>query len=694
MKRFTILVFILSALNIFAQLEWEYIDVPNDMPVRDIIMDDEGSLYSCFLGISKSTDGGSTWKSKNRFEFLGEQAEFIDVQTLFSSIFKTSNGTLLASLGYGDLFFRSTNDGELWLAVLDGPQGVNNFVEDNEGILYALTDYVTFSSQDMGLTWNEITELIDVESPDNSKIALGPDGSVFVPVSDGYFRKKPGGIFEKYNVGFEDVPVTCFYFNEGKIYLCADDNYGMYVSNDDGGNWEKIEAFDNKSINNMVITDDGRVIAMSDDGIIYSDDGKTQGFYEEFVDSDYYMLKKIGSRIYMSGFGLYFSDDNGRTWERNYSDYAPSIALFCHAFKSFPAITLTPKGMYKKAGNDWIEFNKQLRPDDQGSFHFDFFDNYYVTDDELLKSTNGGESFESLGYLSWTDYYDIAFANDGSIYMRTVDDRITFSEDFGESFNIFVDMNEIAPEDYIETVVTGLNGELLVGGFFNFYLTLDKGITWETISLPDELEYFYGIEGIINSKTILLSASNAGLFKSNDGGQTWNPAYSGITPPIEGFSDYPEINKMIYVNGTVYIASDWGFFYSEDFGQNWNKIQFDGKSAWGITILHSNDGRIYAMTSRGVYRTIRQFTDVEESEEKSTFSIYPNPADEQITVKISNALPGTIINLYDNTGRLLRTQEINTQTTEIPVSGLTPGMYYVGIKNGAETKFRKVAIVR
>ncbi|XZF16475.1 T9SS type A sorting domain-containing protein [Chitinophagaceae bacterium MMS25-I14] len=71
--------------------------------------------------------------------------------------------------------------------------------------------------------------------------------------------------------------------------------------------------------------------------------------------------------------------------------------------------------------------------------------------------------------------------------------------------------------------------------------------------------------------------------------------------------------------------------------------------------------------------------------------IYPNPATQKLTVR--NAMPGTLLAVYDVNGRLILQQQLQLPAEFIEVSQLSPGMYFIRMISSegkqAQTKFIK-----
>jgi regulation of enolase protein 1 (concanavalin A-like superfamily) len=61
--------------------------------------------------------------------------------------------------------------------------------------------------------------------------------------------------------------------------------------------------------------------------------------------------------------------------------------------------------------------------------------------------------------------------------------------------------------------------------------------------------------------------------------------------------------------------------------------------------------------------------------------VYPNPVIEEANMQVSGVEAGSVIKMYDQNGKLVRTFLVNRTSEVIPVRGLPAGMYYLQIKN-------------
>ncbi len=80
------------------------------------------------------------------------------------------------------------------------------------------------------------------------------------------------------------------------------------------------------------------------------------------------------------------------------------------------------------------------------------------------------------------------------------------------------------------------------------------------------------------------------------------------------------------------------------------------------------------------------------TENEMVFSVYPNPASDEITV--SSSLTEGTITLSDVAGKLVKTTSLSGLSTSLNTVGLNNGVYYVTVSNGTTTSTEKVVIKR
>lgn len=64
-----------------------------------------------------------------------------------------------------------------------------------------------------------------------------------------------------------------------------------------------------------------------------------------------------------------------------------------------------------------------------------------------------------------------------------------------------------------------------------------------------------------------------------------------------------------------------------------------------------------------------------------SFTIYPNPASEFITIETSEFNSGTSIQIMDLTGKIIKSESLQSNTQQLDVSHLSKGLYFIKIQN-------------
>jgi photosystem II stability/assembly factor-like uncharacterized protein len=146
------------------------------------------------------------------------------------------------------------------------------------------------------------------------------------------------------------------------------------------------------------------------------------------------------------------------------------------------------------------------------------------------------------------------------------------------------------------------------------YKTLDGGITWDRIeSFPmfrmADVMYDPEDPNIVIATTIFDGRvdTQSGIWRSTDGGATWaraNVAYE-CTDAVHAYKI--DIPKGVDVHHKVFVANRCGIAYSNDSGETWQNLDpagGDGRSFSDVAVVRRGPDqvRVYAAGSGGIYR--------------------------------------------------------------------------------------------
>jgi hypothetical protein len=84
------------------------------------------------------------------------------------------------------------------------------------------------------------------------------------------------------------------------------------------------------------------------------------------------------------------------------------------------------------------------------------------------------------------------------------------------------------------------------------------------------------------------------------------------------------------------------------------------------------------------------FTGLEENSEGALFSVFPNPAQSTINVKLDIKLIGKVYSIYDNTGRVVLTGKVNSENTTIELGNLLGGIYMFSVGENMKQSFKVI----
>ena len=113
-------------------------------------------------------------------------------------------------------------------------------------------------------------------------------------------------------------------------------------------------------------------------------------------------------------------------------------------------------------------------------------------------------------------------------------------------------------------------------------------------------------------------------------------------------------------------------------------VAYNDSSSWGISLTHAFFPQLC---------DVENATEIEEYEE-GDITIYPNPTNGNVTVRIEKAENPTI-KVYDYAGKLVRAeQSVNGNETTIHLSHCATGMYLIVINNGNQNITKKISLIK
>jgi len=194
------------------------------------------------------------------------------------------------------------------------------------------------------------------------------------------------------------------------------------------------------------------------------------------------------------------------------------------------------------------------------------------------------------------------------------------------------------------------------------------------------------------------------IHRSDDMGATW----------IDISSNLPEvaINEMLIIPNTednvIFLATDVGVYGTIDAGESWDRLGTNMTiiPVYDLVYNEINNELVVATFGRSIQtydlsNIVNPDVEVSVAQVQNNsielLKVFPNPANEQITVSYNNIDPNQIsdISIISLDGKLVKTiKQIGSKQVNqiVDISGLSSGQYYVKVK--AKQAIQSVGFVK
>ncbi len=545
-----------------------------DFRVSYVVMDASGpqTVYAgTFGGEYKSDDGGATWHSI--------PGNVLAADPNRSGVVYGAIGNNLSS---GSIQ-KSLDGGGTWTSILPYTAAIFNFAIDpgNSDILYVPTiGHGAFKSTDGGQNWFPISALtpaaiwtIMLDPADSQVLYAGTnEDGVWKSTDAGNTWQHIGspGLFPVYSLTIDPSAAHMVY--------AGTNGGGLWASSDGGVTWQPT-GLSNGIVLSLMVDSSGVLFAGTNSAgaQVSRDHGETWAVLDIGIDSASKFAYGIwidpgdGQKIFASspaGYGLVWSQDGGATW----SD----------AGQGFTGI-----------GSRDVAFDSS----DSRRIYAGV-----TVGDNLFKSTDGGLTW-SRRRLGSTAVYVIAVAVDpvspNVVYAGTQNEGFFKSTDYGDTWKS-TGSGLSGAITYL-TLDPAKSGRLFAATGTAFYLSEDGGESWTNIlNMP---AWTITIDANTPS-TVYATAQTQGVFRSFDGGRTWQEINTGLTRLTMGR------NAPVLIDPTnprtLYVGSQGsGVFKSRDGGEHWLAVNsgLDDLAVFGLAMDGSNPAVLYVGGPSGVFKT-------------------------------------------------------------------------------------------
>ncbi|MHB1318299.1 MAG: hypothetical protein ACYCYF_06760 [Anaerolineae bacterium] len=336
---------------------------------------------------------------------------------------------------------------------------------------------------------------------------------------------------------------------------------GVFMSQDGGQSWEQqLNGLTTPLISGLAVASSGALFAGSlDAGLFVSlDFGKSWQKGKPSWDVEGTVTGMATSPTFrtdgtafaaLDGGGLMATRNNGKTWE-DASFGLNSMLVF--------SVAVSP---------DWSRYETMWASTEEG---------VYI-------SRNGGRAWRATSLVDKDDVVDAlavspTFAEDQTVYAGTESGALQISTDGGRRWSLLQSSIGDGPMYCLWLAPDfATSGRLLAGIANSVYVSSDRGNSWSRVAeLPGSILSLTG-----DGSIILAALHEAGVWKSEDGGQTW-VSTTAIT--ARGLSRLTSAGDTLYAMGP-----QEGVFTSADGGASWSALE-GLEDYLPITAMHVGDG--------------------------------------------------------------------------------------------------------
>lgn len=203
------------------------------------------------------------------------------------------------------------------------------------------------------------------------------------------------------------------------------------------------------------------------------------------------------------------------------------------------------------------------------------------------------------------------------------------------------------------------------------FVSEDQGKNFEEVNVPQfDMPYFIsGIEThpVNSSEAFVLygAAQKPKILRTYDKGQTWEDmsGFGFESTSSNGFPDVGCYSLFVFPDDTsrIWAGTEIGIMESSDNGISWHYLESELPSVTIYQMFMQNNQLVVSTYGRGIwtyqYKESDKPTGIEngKTDDHSEISIYPNPANDLITVELNNDLSGKNLQMqmYSSDGKLM-----------------------------------------
>ena len=576
-------------------------------------------------------------------------------------IFKASDNIYAVSR---TSIYRLTEDGTSWMNInANVPINMHRSpITEYRDIIFSVSTDEIFASKDEGGTWNSFCSrpegdavglIINGDTPDNF--------SMFLALKDeGLFRSDDAGKeWVALNTGLAGETITAAASIGNTLFIGTNRNLHRLKS----GLWKEIPLDPSKTVHSMAVSENNLYVVTGPDFLSKEffkagspDEMSRKVFHsadsgsswteitpkdETFVKSPLYTgpteISAADKTLFVLSMPAFQSEDGGETWTNLGMDVNlfPSEHPSIFATDAYTFYKVGTSGMLRTidGGETWHPFmDGMVKSDvlDMVSFNNSF---YVYTGSGFFKSDDNGNSWENIqidyrGFMPkiieknpqianyFTNsklictnnnlYAIISQQNELRIFRLRDDDEVLSLIHRIPSSELWVNAEDLDHKDLLVIERQPMVSSFAVSGntFYTEYRckllkwtlgtidTVDTGLT--DMNIKTDNLYDRGTKVAASATTVYMGKRDGKLFESTDSGNSWQD----ITPNIP--YRFTNIKDMLFVDATVYIATDMGVLTSHT-GEHWLMLTDSIGTQIIVEMLTTDGSNLFGAGNKGAY---------------------------------------------------------------------------------------------
>lgn len=229
-----------------------------------------------------------------------------------------------------------------------------------------------------------------------------------------------------------------------------------------------------------------------------------------------------------------------------------------------------------------------------------------------------------------------------------------------------------------------------------FYYSSDEGSNWTktaAFSGPDG-HYFYGSDILTTAKSESLvylagsGYSNPPVYRSTNYGQTFQPMRTGLPSTLVFGLAANEDGSLLFA------ATESGPYIFVDSLNRWfdlSQAAAPDQVYWSVEYIESLKAVRFGTHGRGIWQcSILELLSAITPKEIADIQIYPNPCTDYLQINLRHNSQRFELIVYDSQGkRILHKSAQEGRNTQLDVSSLIGGMYWLSIKSENQNQLKK-----